>query len=458
MELPIHLLSDNFIKTRHITKDTPFEIRRIEGRMLLRPERIDLAAKIAYIEARESGGDMAFARELYRKHIEAFSEGYFTEPGDNSKTSLDCFFSAFDALIDDYKANGFDEKKSLVPIGRDNIILDGAHRTACAIYFGGTVTVISFPQFEVNFDYRYFRSRRLSEEMLEYMAVVYSRYAAGPLYLACIWPAAPLSGRADALSLIRREHGVVFDTSVMLKYAGLRNFMVQIYQNQEWIGTAENHFAGVTGKADACFVPGGSTEAVLFEGGTLEDVLNMKERIRDIFRLGKHAIHISDSNEETGLMASLLFNVNSRHALNYGRPDAFPARFYEMEAYRGTGISLGYTAALAYYGIADAGPVVRGDSAVDAFDPRSYFAYDGMKLPALSRLTMEDVRLDREAGKKAARLIRLSGGEERKRRAQDVKTALTWHAKKAELRCKQIAMRLTQKLGVYDLIYRMRHR
>ena len=108
MELPIHLLSDNFVKTKHITKETPFFIEEVCGRELLCPARMDLAAKIAYIEARETGADMGFARELYRKHIEAFSEGYFTEPGDENKDSLDKFFTVVDELIDDFKKNGFD--------------------------------------------------------------------------------------------------------------------------------------------------------------------------------------------------------------------------------------------------------------------------------------------------------------------------------------------------------------
>ena len=89
---------------------------------------------------------------MQRNSFAAFSEGTYTEPGDENKTSLDKFFSVFDELIDDYKENGFDSNKSLIPIGRNNIILDGAHRTACAIYYGGTVSAISFPQFEVNFD------------------------------------------------------------------------------------------------------------------------------------------------------------------------------------------------------------------------------------------------------------------------------------------------------------------
>lgn len=458
MELPLHLLSENFVKTKKITSNTPYEIREIDAKELLCPDRLDLAAKIAYIETREKGRDMSFARELYQKHIEAFSEGYYTEPGDENKDSLERFFSVFDELIDNYKENGFDSDKSLVPIGRDNIILDGAHRTACAIYFGGKISVISFPQFEVCFDYRYFRDRRLSEEMLEYMAVVYSRYASKPLYLACLWPVSPVEKRSQAIEMIAAQHGIVYDTSVMLKKNGLRNFMIQIYQYQDWIGTSDNHFAGVMGKVDACFAPNTSTETILFEGGALEDVLQMKDCIRAVFMLDKHAVHISDSNEETKLMASLLFNANSRHALNFGNPDTFPRFFNEYKKLKRTGASLGTSATLAYYGISDAGELEEDNLAFDELNPRTYFVFDGLKFPALAQVK-ENLRVDKnEIYKKVSALLMLDENKAYKRKLEDFKTTFIWKAQKAELRCKQVAMKVTQKIGLYDVLHRLHHR
>lgn len=458
MELPLHLLSKNFVKTKKITKDTPYEIRKMDAKELLCPERFDLTAKIAYIEAREKGEDMSFARELYRKHIEAFSEGTYNEPGDENKTSLERFFSVFDELIDNYKENGFDSDKSLVPVGRDNIILDGAHRTACSIYFGGKISVISFPQFEVHFDYRYFRERRLSEEMLEYMAVIYSRYASKPLYLACLWPVSIAAKRPQAMEIITAQHGIVYDTSVMLNKNGLRNFMMQIYQHQDWIGTVDNHFAGVMGKVDACFAPNTSTETILFEGGALEEVLQMKNRIRDVFMLDKHAVHISDSNDETKLMASLLFSANSRHALNFGKPDTFPQCFRKFKEIKETGTSLGTSATLAYYGIADAGEVVADSIAFDELNPRTYFVFDSLKFPALvqvkENLSVDDIVISQ----KVASLIKLDKENAHKRKLEDFKTTFIWKAQKVELRCKQIAMKVTQKIGLYEVLHKLHHR
>lgn len=460
MELPIHLLSENFIKTKLITKETPFVTEEVRGRELLCPERIDLAAKIAYIEARETGGDMSFARELYRKHIEAFSEGYFTEPGDENKDSLEKFFSVFDELIDDFKKNGFNPEKSLIPVGQNNIILDGAHRTACAIYFDKTVTVIRFPQFVVKFDYSYFRGRRLSEEMLQYMAVKYSEYAQRNLYLACLWPVSAGSKRSRAVDVIAEKNAIILDSEIMLQKNGMRNFMLQIYQHQNWIGTPENHFSGVMGKVDACFAPGKTTQAILFEGGSLESVLAMKDEIRNIFQIDKHAIHISDSNEETRLMADLLFNDNSVHALNYGKPDAFPETYVRLKKRIEKPAAFNHWATIAYYGLADGKEICKESAEYDAGNPRTYFVFDGQKLPALSAAKVYVSKSEnKELHSKIRNLVQSTGGDATLRRAiEDARTRIAWQTQKTVLRCKQVGMRITQKIGIYDFLHKILHR
>ena len=460
MELPIHLLSDNFVKTKHITKDTPFQLEEICGRELLCPERLDLTAKIAYIEARENGADMGFARELYRKHIEAFSEGYYTEPGDENKNSLDKFFSVFDDLIDDVKTGGFDPEKSLIPVGRDNIILDGAHRTACAIYFDKTVTVIRFPQFAVNFNYSYFRERRLSEEMLQYMAVKYCEYAQKNLYFACLWPISSVAKRPKAIGEIANQCAIVLDCTVMLQKNGLRNFMLQIYQNQKWVGTPGNHFSGVMGKVEACFVPGESTQAILFEGGNLESVLTMKDKIRNIFKIDKHAIHISDSNEETKLMAELLFNENSVHALNYGKPDSSPEMYLRLKERICEPAVFNHWATLAYYGIAEKETICSESTEFDFANPRTYFFFNGQRMPAL---TMVKALLSKSKNEQlyiqTKDLLQSTGGDVTiKRMIEDANTMIAWKIQKIILRCKQIGMHVTQRIGIYDILHKMLHR
>lgn len=456
MRYPFNLISETVISNWSLTENTPYEIKTIDAVELLCPERIDLAAKLAYIEARETGIDMSFAKEVYRKHIEAFSEGSFSEPGDENKTSLDQYYSVFDELIDDFKISGFDKAKSLVPVGKNGIILDGAHRVACAIYFRIPVTVIEFQNASVDFDYNYFRGRRLSEEMLRYMTVVYCRYAARNLYCACLWPVSDQSRRPDAIELIRRENRIVYDASVSLGRDGMHNFMLQIYRHQDWVGDPENHFSGVNGKVDACFAPGVDTGVVVFEGGGLNEVLKLKEKIREVFGLGKHAIHISDSNNETRLMAELLLNDNSLHALNYGHPDSDPEAYLLLREMT-EAEAPGPTATLLVYGIGK-NAVLSAEPHFDVCNPRTYFVYENRRLPALREM-IRCIPKESAAYSEANELIRKgSAGKTVRRIAEDARTKFVWFSKKKILRFKQIAMAVTTKIGVYEILHNLRKR
>ena len=76
-----------------------------------------------------------FINELYDKHIEAFSAGSYNEPGNDEKNSIKKYIDTFEVLIKNIKKSGIDETISVIPVGKNNEIMDGAHRTAIASYF-----------------------------------------------------------------------------------------------------------------------------------------------------------------------------------------------------------------------------------------------------------------------------------------------------------------------------------
>lgn len=463
MKVPYSLLTENFIEKYHITDQTECVVCDVDAKELLTPDRIDLAAKLAYIEARESGHGLSFAKELYDKHIEAFSMGYYTEPGNSEKNSLQKYYDVFDALIDDFKRNGFDETKSLIPVGKNNIILDGAHRTACGIYFGKQVKIIRFPELSVCFNYEYFRTRKLNDELLKQLTMVYARYTARPLYCACLWPASDLSGRMSAINMIADAYKIVLKADIQLSWQGLRNLMIQIYGNQAWIGTPMNHFSGVKGKADACFRPNVSTTVVVFEGRTLEDTLLLKDCIREIFKIGKHSIHMSDDREEALLMIQLLLNENSVYALNYGQADRYDTVFENMLLLNREqpGAALNHKATLSYFGIKKYSEFTES-MVCDSFDcPRDYFTCLSLKLPTLpqvKKILEREVSLEnRELLRNVTKLLRASGENRNSmtRKISYAKITAEWKVKKFVLRMKQAAARITTKAGVYDVLHRL---
>jgi len=258
--------------------------------------------------------------------------------------------------------------------------------------------------------------------------------------------------------MIAEKHQVVFSSSYELNRNGLRNLMLQVYQHQAWVGTVSNHFSGVLGKVDACFAPFVSTEAILFENGDLDEVLQMKTQIRDVFKLEKHAIHISDSSEETRLMASLLFNSNSRHALNNGKPDEFPECYTRIRAMKEQCSVLNMHASLAYYGIEASNEIGEDYGFVESYNPRTFFSFDGLMLPSIATLQKNRANINKDACRRISALAKLDENSEQKRRVDDIKTALIWEVRKIVLKCKQIAMKITQKTGVYEYLHSLLHR
>lgn len=447
------LLSDNFVYTHRITDETEYEIQEIDARELLTPERIDLAAKLIYIQAVDTGVGLDFAREVYEKHIEAFSMGSYSEPGDPNKVSMLQYYNVFDALILDIRENGFDESKSLIPVGKDNVILDGAHRTACAIYFNKKVKVIRFPELTVKFDYSYFKGRHFSEELLNYMAIEYLRYSQQRTYCACFWPVAAVEKRDRAVELIGTNGKLLTETEISLTYQGLRNLMIQIYGHQDWVGTVENNFTGVLGKVDACYKPGIKTRIVLFQGGTLEETLYLKEEIRKIFQIGKHAVHISDSMEETVLMAELLFNPNSVQALKLGKPDAWPQFFHAAQSRKEHQDWLwpSSEATASYFGVCDYLEDGKHDAVFKC--PRDYFTYMGIKIPSLQ--TAKKLIKDKDTCAALNNLLRSDDQFQStaKRKVLYFKTKCIWSFQHGILRVKQWAAGAANAMGLYDRLH-----
>ena len=279
------------------------------------PLRFDLMAKYKYVEFREKGYDMHFARDLYVRHIEAFSGGSFREPGSETKTSADAYLSEFDALIDSIRTNGYDASSGAVPVNEKNVIGDGAHRVAACAWFGLDVPV-ERDDFDICYNYRFFKDMYLSEADADYIATVYLEDSGKDAHVLCLWPSAFRYPEKleQARSLIDPDR-VVYKKTVPLTYTGMKNFMIQTYADFEWAGTPENHFKGIYGKLDPCYAEGFPVEAYILQCSD-EEIIDLKSRIRDVIGIANHSCHSSDNRRDALLMAHLLFNDNSVKMLN----------------------------------------------------------------------------------------------------------------------------------------------
>ena len=104
---------------------------------------------------------------------------------------------------------------------------------------------------------------------------------------------------------------------------GAHNLLSQIYYGENWLGSVENDFRGAKDKLVECFKSFDPVRVVAFQANSLSEVLKIKDKIRGLFNVGKHSVHITDTKEEAVRTARVIFNENSVHFLNFARPNIY---------------------------------------------------------------------------------------------------------------------------------------
>lgn len=310
-----------FCKTYNVDSTGDYEVEMVHARDLLTPYRIDIIAKLKYVESHETGLNVEYATEIYRRNIEACTLGIFTEFGNNNKNSLEDFYSIFDALIFSIKANGFDENNSIIPVDKKGMILDGAHRVAVAAYFDILVPIIRFDIDSPPMDIGFFRKRFVPENDLDYLITEFCKWRSD-LYLCCLWPSAePVKLREKAIELLCNNAILLHQKTVQISYNGLMNLIPQIYIQNSWVGSLDDRFVTATPKIEGCYGSGnGLLDVILFQCNGLKKVKELKTAMRDIFGIAENSLHITDYAHETLYIAQMLFSDNTINFINNASP------------------------------------------------------------------------------------------------------------------------------------------
>ena len=115
---------DPYIRQEYgIDETTKYEIIEISPDELLKFSRLDIIAKLIYLENKS-----VFDKKLYAEHIKAMTKGSYIEAGNKEKKSIETFCAFFDQLKNDIEKEGYSTEHYLVPIDKNFQILDGAHR------------------------------------------------------------------------------------------------------------------------------------------------------------------------------------------------------------------------------------------------------------------------------------------------------------------------------------------
>jgi hypothetical protein len=397
-----------------ILQSEKYAIESVSPLELFTHNRFDLAIKLLYLDNKLYND--TFSRRIYADHIRALTVGSFRELGNDQKSNLKSFEDTFSELYSSICSNGFDAKKSLVPLSQNGTIVNGAHRVTCAIALKKPVKCVKIDTLDYVYDYKFFRDSGLNQSMLDAATIKFVETGKN-VFIATIWPAA----KGDLLAAEKIIPNIIYKKQINLNANGGANLISIVYQGCSWLGNLEQGFPGVSAKLVKCFAGSNPVIAIAFQAPTLSSVKEIKTDIRNIFGIGKHSIHITDTKEEAVTVARLLFNDNAVHFLNYAKPSKFQSTFDKIERFKcflkknefnPNEFALDAGMVLSLYGLREASDIdylyigeapitfdsdhinhhddslpYHGDSEADlVMDPANYFYFDDIKFVSFSQL------------------------------------------------------------------------
>ena len=168
------------------------------------------------------------------------------------------------------------------------------------------------------YDYKFFYDRNVSAEILDLVATRFVEYADN-MHIVFLWPTA--KGHDKEIENIIPN--IVYRKEMVLTPNGAHNLLSQTYYGEEWLGNVENDFKGAKSKLAECFKSFDPVRVVAFQADGLDEAFKIKNKIRVLFNVGKHSVHITDTKEEAARVARVIFNNNSVHFLNYAKPNIY---------------------------------------------------------------------------------------------------------------------------------------
>ncbi|MFP4386788.1 MAG: hypothetical protein ACLFP8_08235 [Alphaproteobacteria bacterium] len=279
---------------------------------LLNANRFDIAIKAHY--ARLSLNNVA---KKWREHAYAEQALRITGPGKeirehdgSGKTGLNAFLNAFKGLINTDSINSFPP----VPIDKNYIAMDGAHRIAAAIARENNIKTVQLELTQnMTSTASYYSGTEhghppCDPDVLDEGAIEYCRIR-DTAAIALIFPC--VTNADKAINELGKIANIVYHKKIAITPKAGQILLRQAYMGHEWINYTGKD-SGFDHKVRSCFPHPGTMHALLIDNYKIEDLRPTKDKIRAFYKLGNHAIHITDSTKETLLIAKALFNKNSR--------------------------------------------------------------------------------------------------------------------------------------------------
>jgi hypothetical protein len=296
-------------------------IKKVNPLTLLSPKRIDIIAKYIYVKYLNLGISGQWFRDIYKEHILVFNGGY--EPAAHAalegtkspvKKDINAFIEMITNLNHSIRNDGYDETKSLVPIGKNGVIIDGSHRVGVCLYHNIPMTVlIKDDEVENEYNYRYFMTyhyyHRMKKWIMERMILEYCQLK-HPLIITVspiIYNSSYQRVQGKFSNTLRKYGDIVYRKFPRLNFQGYRNLLyVLCNYNKKQV----NDYL--------LRLNSGDDDVFLVYAVSLNDMYelpNLQSDLINLLKCNPLQIHFTSIPASVNVVSNIYFNNNSLHLL-----------------------------------------------------------------------------------------------------------------------------------------------
>lgn len=310
------------------------------------PERLDLIVKYMYIKSKIEGINRDLYTNLYIKHITKrtagkqfvfeYIDGYPVPTA--KKLGIKDYLVHFDKLIDSFYSSGF-QRDFFIPISKVNgILLDGAHRAACAAYFNKSPFIVIENRIGKNWDYTWFEVNGFYENELNLILSTYIKLKKDKLFFFVLW-APVIDYWTDIEMEITEKLKIVFTRDYDFSSNNFAEVVNDLYSYEFGLSLPKKIQKKI--EALSSFKPvfrillvevGKPTYTRSLGKDMCVEVVDIKSKIRGKYdHVVRHkdyiTIHSSDNSDHTGYMESFLISSNNILNLKRRKVDSYREEF-----------------------------------------------------------------------------------------------------------------------------------
>jgi hypothetical protein len=217
----------------------------LDARQVITRFRLDIVLKYLFFRGLDGTADRAHWEFFYRKHILDRTKG--VEPQDrfqkkpSTKRSVDDYVNACEELYRSFKSGGFDPTYP-IPVSVDKRLLNGAHRTACALATDTRVIVAPAERgVRKSWGFRWFLERGYPRDVLAALLYYYAHLTSRAIGVLILW-GPTLQAWREIMEELKNEAGVVgwLDLSFETNPSAFESIVQDIYSLQ-WSRLEQSH-------------------------------------------------------------------------------------------------------------------------------------------------------------------------------------------------------------------------